>query len=295
MQVKQIEKSIEGKLILHDINFELNKGEILGLIGRNGVGKTTLFRTIMNHYLHDKGKVEIDGQDIEVNRELYEQLFYLDSQNNSLTLMNPVAIGKYYQKVYSNFEIDKYNQLVDQHHLPRNKKYRQFSKGMQGLFNIILAVSSNANYMILDEPFDGLDVLVKKQVMKLLLNEISLSNKAVLVSSHNLVELESLLDRALILKDGTIVNEYRLEEAKSSMKKIQMVFRDKKIPEIIKEHAKILTIQGRVVTGLFKEITPEMQREIDQLAPVLFDEIPITLEDLFSSNLTDEADFQLFN
>lgn len=295
MKVNHIEKSIDGKLILEDITFELNKGEILGIIGRNGVGKTTLFRTLMNHYTKDKGTIEIDEKDIETNRELYEHLFYLDIQNNPIAKMAPVAIGKYYQKIYSTFDSEKYDKLIATNNLPKNKNYHQFSKGMQGLFNIILAISSNASYLILDEPFDGLDVIVKKQVLKLLLNEISLSDKAVLVSSHNLTELETLLDRALILKDGTIVNEYHLEETKASMKKIQMVFKDKKVPRIIKENAKILTVQGRVMIGLFKEITPEMQQEIDQLNPVLFDEIPITLEDLFSSNLTDEADFQLFN
>ncbi|MEG0732896.1 MAG: ABC transporter ATP-binding protein [Vagococcus sp.] len=295
MKVNHIEKSIDGKLILEDITFELNKGEILGIIGRNGVGKTTLFRTLMNHYTKDKGTIEIDGKDIETNRELYEHLFYLDIQNSPIAKMTPVAIGKYYQKIYSTFDSEKYDKLIATNNLPKNKNYHQFSKGMQGLFNIILAISSNASYLILDEPFDGLDVIVKKQVLKLLLNEISLSDKAVLVSSHNLTELETLLDRALILKDGTIVNEYHLEEAKASMKKIQMVFKDKKVPRIIKENAEILTVQGRVMIGLFKEITPEMQQEIDQLNPVLFDEIPITLEDLFSSNLTDEADFQLFN
>ncbi|MFW7432520.1 ABC transporter ATP-binding protein [Vagococcus carniphilus] len=166
---------------------------------------------------------------------------------------------------------------------------------MQGLFNIILGISSNAQVLILDEPFDGLDVIVKKQVMKLLLNEISLAQKSLLISSHNLIELETLLDRALILKNGKIVNEYHLEEVKGSMKKVQMVFKDKRIPEVIKKNAEILSVQGRVVVGLFKEITPVLKEEINRIEPVLFEEIPITLEDLFSANLTDEQDFQLFN
>ena len=165
---------------------------------------------------------------------------------------------------------------------------------MQGLFNIILGICSNAEFLILDEPFDGLDIIVKKQVLRLLLNEVGLSNRGILVSSHNLVELETLLDRALILKDGEIVNEYNLEEVRVSMKKMQMVFSNKNIPNIIKENATILSVRGRVVIGLFKELTPELEEQIHDLQPVLFEELPITLEDLFSSNLTNESDFQLF-
>lgn len=295
MLVKNISKTIDNQLILDNINFELNKGEILGIIGRNGVGKTTLFRSIANHYLLDQGTILIDGKNIEVNREMYENLFYLDNQTNPIMTMNLIGIGKFYQKIYSEFDQEKYMKLIENHQLPKNKSYRQFSKGMQGLFNIILGISSNAQVLILDEPFDGLDVIVKKQVMKLLLNEISLSQKSILISSHNLVELETLLDRALILKNGKIVNEYQLEEVKGSMKKVQMVFKDKKIPEVIKKNAEILSVQGRVVIGLFKEITPVLREEINQIEPVLFEEIPITLEDLFSANLTDEQDFQLFN
>ncbi len=295
MLVKNISKTIDEQLVLDDICFNLAQGEILGVIGRNGVGKTTLFRSIANHYLFDEGTIEIDGINIETKRELYEKIFYLDNQTNPIANLKPNSIGKFYQNIYTRFDMEKYNKLIDKNNLPKNKSYRQYSKGMQGLFNIILSISSNAEMLILDEPFDGLDVIVKKQVIKLLLNEISLSDKSILISSHNLVELEALLDRALILKNGKIVNEYRLEEAKESMKKIQMVFKDKKLPNVIKENAEILSVQGRVVVGLFKEITPELEVEIQGLDPVLFEEIPITLEDLFSSNLTDEQDFELFD
>ena len=287
--------SIDNKKVLDNVSFELNQGEILGVIGRNGVGKTTLFRTMMNHYLPDSGSLEIDGMNLFENRENYQTVFYLDYQNNPISHLTPAKISKYYQQLYPKFDTEKYQKLLEKHHLPKKRSYRQFSKGMQGLFNIILGICSNANYLILDEPFDGLDVLVKKQVIRLLLNEVSLSNRGILISSHNLVELESLLDRALILKNGQIINEYHLEESRTSMRKIQMVFKGKSIPNLIKENATIISIRGRVVIGLFKEISPELDSQIHELEPVLFEELPISLEDLFSSNLTDETDFQLFD
>ena len=292
--VNHLEKKIDEKQVLADISFELNPGEILGIVGRNGVGKTTLFRTMMNHYLPDNGSVAIDGEAITDSRDKFAQIFYLDQSTNPIYQSTPIKIGKYYQILYPNFDMNKYNQLLEKYQLPTKRSYRQFSKGMQGLFNIILGICSNAEFLILDEPFDGLDIIVKKQVLRLLLNEVGLSNRGILVSSHNLVELETLLDRALILKDGEIVNEYNLEEVRVSMKKMQMVFSNKNIPNIIKENATILSVRGRVVIGLFKELTPELEEQIHDLQPVLFEELPITLEDLFSSNLTNESDFQLF-
>lgn len=286
---------IDEKQVLKDISFELNKGEILGVIGRNGVGKTTLFRTIMNHYIPSKGIVEIDRCNIFEERNNYQNIFYLDEQSNPINNLSPIKVSRYYQELYPDFDLDKFNKLLEKHHLPKKKSYRQFSKGMQGLFRIILGICSNADYLILDEPFDGLDVLVKKQVIRLLLNEVSLSNRGLLISSHNLIELENLLDKALILKDGEIVNEYRLEDARVSMKKVQMVFSNKKLPQLITDHATIISVRGRVVVGLFNEITPELDAQINELNPILFEELPITLEDLFTSNLTEESDYQLFD
>lgn len=293
--VNEMKKAIDGKEVLSGINLEVRQGEILGVVGRNGVGKTTLFRTMMEHYLLDEGEIKLNGENIDIERKHFEAIFYLDQQNNPISQMTPIKIGKYYQVLYPKFDLEKYNSLLDKHKLPKKRSYRQYSKGMQGLFNIILGICSNANYLILDEPFDGLDILIKKQVLKLLLNEVSLSNRGILVSSHNLSELETLLDRALILKDGKIANEYHLEDVRVSMKKMQMVFDSKNVPELIKENATILSVRGRVIVGLFKELTPELDEAIHQLNPVLFEELPISLEDLFSSNLTEESDFQLFD
>jgi len=276
-------------MILEDINFELFSNEIVGLIGRNGSGKTTLFRTIAGQYYSDGGEILLNGINIEKNPTAKNQIFYIDEKENFLTHYSLKKINEFYRLAYPNFDQDLFIQLVREHQLPMNLTYKRISKGMQGLFQMILALSSNANYLLLDEPFDGLDVIVRKKVIGLLLENLSEGNRTALIASHNLNELENIIDRALLLKGNTITQDYRLENLREHAKKIQMVFKTKKVPECIKKNSKVLQFQGRVVTALFENFTPELAKEIQALEPILFEELPLTLEDLFEANLSQET------
>lgn len=294
MQINQLCKAIDNRTILEDITLDLHKNEIIGLIGRNGSGKTTLFRTIAGHYLPEKGTINIDGKDLSAQPLLRKQIFYIDEQDNFLSAYTLKKIGGFYEAIYPNFDMQQFTMLVSKQQLPINGRYRSMSKGMQGLFQMILAICSNAPYLILDEPFDGLDVIVKKNVIRLLLESLAGFDRSVLISSHNLTELESLIDRALLLKDNRIVQDYRLETTRETARKIQMVFKTKKIPDFIKSNSKLLRIQGRVVIAVFEEYTSELEEKIQAVEPVLFEELPLSLEDLFEANLSRESDYQLF-
>lgn len=154
---------------------------------------------------------------------------------------------------------------------------------------MILALSSNAKYLLLDEPFDGLDVIVRKKVIGLLLENLSDGKRTALIASHNLNELENIINRALLLKGNTITHDYRLEDLREHAKKIQMVFKTKRVPDCVKMNSKALQFQGRVVTALFENFTSKLSEEIQALEPVLFEELPLTLEDLFEANLSQET------
>lgn len=295
MKITGLAKTIEKKLVLSDISFQLVPGEIVGLVGRNGTGKTTLMRTITNYYLPDAGTVAIDGESLVENLTLREQVFYLDGQHHFLNNLTPVEIANYYQTTYDQFDLEKYYSLLSKNKLSLKHKFQNYSKGMQGLFRMILAFSTGATYILLDEPLDGLDIIVKKQVIRLLVNEVSINQRGILISSHNLNELENLADRVLILKNNQIINDYHLEDIREHTKKIQMVFASKQIPAIVKDHCTILQVRGRVIIALFNELTPSLEKEIQAIQPVLFEELPLSLEDLFASNLTEETDYVLFD
>ncbi|MFB8491196.1 ATP-binding cassette domain-containing protein [Enterococcus durans] len=288
MKVMKLSKMIEGKQILNDVHFELKANEIVGLIGRNGSGKTTLFRTLTGQYLPDKGEIELDGISLLTATQSKSELFYIDEAENFLAPYTLKTINQFYRTAYPNFNQDLFLTLTGSHQLPFHVNYHGLSKGMQGLFNMILAISSNARFLLLDEPFDGLDVIVRKDVIGLLLEHISDNQRTALIASHNLNELENLADRVLLLKNQTIIKDYRLEEMRESAKKIQMVFKTKKIPSLVKEHSRLLTIQGRVITAIFEDFNQDLVNKIQTLQPVLFEELPLSLEDLFEANLKEK-------
>ncbi|MCZ2491678.1 ATP-binding cassette domain-containing protein [Dellaglioa carnosa] len=285
-EIKGLSEKIGDKDILKDINISLVPGEIVGLIGRNGVGKTTLFRSIAGQYIPDTGDILIDDQWIEEDLTLKEKLFYLDTQNNFFDSYTIDKIADFYELAYQTFDREKYNNWVIEYDLPRQTKYRQFSKGMQGLFNIVLAFSTGAPYVILDEPLDGLDVIVRKQVFQIIIDAVSEDQRGVLISSHNLEELDRLIDRAIVLKGSHIVSDYRLEDTRSEARKVQLVFKSKEIPTFVKENSRAISIQGRVVVVLFEHYSAELEAQIQAEDPALFEELPLTLEDLFRASIS---------
>lgn len=289
MKVNNLQKTIDGQAILEEINFSLNPQEIVGLVGRNGSGKTTLFRTLAGHYLLDGGEVTIAGMDLAKAVEQKTQLFYIDELDNFLKYYSLKKINEFYRLAYPKFDQDRYLALLKENEFHQRMSYRRLSKGMQGLYQMILAISSEANYLLLDEPFDGLDVIVRKKVIALLLDHLAThENCSIMIASHNLAELEGIIDRVLLLKGKSIVKDYSLEQMREHARKLQLVFRRKGVPAFVKEQAKLLSIQGRVVTVIFEEYTSELANQLKALEPVVMEELPLSLEDLFEANLRQE-------
>lgn len=288
MKIENLQKGIDQQDILQDINLTFKQGEIVGLIGRNGSGKTTFFRSLAGHYELDQGKIFINQEDIQINKILRQKIFYIDEQYNFLSSYSLNKLLFFYQHAYAGFNKEKYLSLTKKNKLHPHLKYRAMSKGMQGLYKTILAICSNAEYLLLDEPLDGLDVIVKKNVLGILLEDVSENNRSIIISSHNLNELESIIDRALILKHTRIQLDYHLEALRENARKIQLVFKTKKVPTLVKENSQLLHFQGRVITAIFENYTEELQTLIQAEQPILFEELPLTLEDVFEANLANK-------
>ncbi|WP_395321511.1 ATP-binding cassette domain-containing protein [Levilactobacillus parabrevis] len=293
LQVSGLSKQISGRAIIQDINFEWAPGEIIGLVGRNGVGKTTLFRTMMNQYVPEAGHVAIDGEDILDVPSRQEQLFFIDTQYNFLSTYRLWELPRFFGTVYPNFDGKRFTKLIAQFKLDPNSQYRRLSKGMRALVNLILALTSNATYIILDEPFDGLDVIVRENIATMVIDEVADQQKGFLISSHDLNELDGLSDRVLLLKDSQLVHDYNLEEVRSRAKKIQLVLNDKVIPDVLKKNSQLIRVSGRVLVVVITNYTPAIEQELKALKPVLFEELPLTLEDLFRANLAHDTGYQL--
>jgi len=293
LQVTGLSKQIDGRPIIQDINFGWAPGEIIGLVGRNGVGKTTLFRTLMNHYVAEAGHVSVDGDDIRQAPQRQQQLFFIDTQYNFLGTYRLWELPRFFGTVYPQFDTQRFTALIDQFKLNANSQYRRLSKGMRALVNLILALTSNATYIILDEPFDGLDVIVRENIATMVIDEVADQKKGFLISSHDLNELDGLSDRVLLLKDSQLVRDYNLEEIRAKAKKIQLVLNDKVIPEVLKQNSQLIRVSGRVLVVVITDYTPAIDQELKALKPVLFEELPLTLEDLFRANLAHDTGYQM--
>lgn len=293
LNVTGLSKEIGGQQIIQDITFEWAPGEILGLVGRNGVGKTTLFRSMMNHYVPEAGHVTVDGQDTQRVPSRQQQLFFIDTQYNFLNNYRLWELPDFFRAVYPRFDEQRFTSLLAEFKLDRNSQYRRLSKGMRALVNLVLALTSNATYIILDEPFDGLDVIIRENIASMVIDEVADQQKGFLISSHDLNELDGLSDRVLLLKDSQLVHDYNLEDIRAKAKKIQLVLNDRVIPAVLKEHSQLIRVSGRVLVVVITNYTPEIDQALKDLKPVLFEELPLTLEDLFRANLAHETGYQM--
>lgn len=292
MKIQGLSKKIDEKMIFEDIHIVLSTNQITGLIGRNGVGKTSLFRTIAGHYLPDSGDITICGGSLNNEPNLRQHIFYIDEQYSFFASQNLKAISAYYAVNYPDFDTEKFKSMLNDYKLANTLRYRSMSKGMQGLFKMILAVASNAKYLFLDEPFDGLDVIVRKNVIRLLLNHLSEKNVSVMISSHNLNELETIIDRALLMKETKITQDIRLEDFKTKARKLQLVFKEQETSSWLVENATSIRKEGRVLTVVFEQYTQEIEQKISEMQPILNEELPLTLEDFFEANLANDDDYQ---
>lgn len=293
LRVSELSKTINKNVIIEDISFDWQPGEIVGLVGRNGVGKTTLFRTMTQQYLADHGQVVIDDQDLTTVPAMQRQLFFIDTQYNFLANYQLRELPGFYAAVYDRFDRSRYRALLQKFDLNENAQYRRLSKGLRALVNLILALAANAPYIILDEPFDGLDVIVRENIASMVIDEVADQQKGFLISSHDLNELDGLSDRVLFLKDSRLVHDYNLEDVRAKAKKVQLVFQDKQIPAVLKANSQLIRVSGRVLVVVFPDYTPEIERQLQDLQPVLFEELPLTLEDLFRANLTQDTGYQM--
>lgn len=288
MEIRKITKKMEDKIVLKDISFDLKGGEVTALIGRNGVGKTTLFSTMTGIYLPDEGDVFLNGKSIYAHPEVKRDLFFLEDNMNHYNTYSVNAVVKIYKNIYTTFDEHFFNDLMEQFELPKKAKLMSFSKGRRALFFIILAFSLNVRYLLLDEPMDGLDVIIKKQILTLITNTVKMRETSVVIASHRLDELEAIADRVIVLKGASVELDYYLADMRDNAMKIQVAFKTKTIPGFVKEKARLLYRNGRIYTLLVTENASEFAKQLRQEEPILYEEMEITIEDIFTSHLTND-------
>lgn len=292
MKITSLYKNINQKSVLKNIDLTIKNGEIIGVIGRNGAGKTTLFRCLTNQYLPDQGSITINGNDTQTFSKLREKIFYIDEQANFLSAYPLSTIQRFYEKAYPNFDHEYYLELITTFHLNSHARYRSLSKGMQGVFKVILGIASNAEYLLLDEPFDGLDAMIKKEIIQLILVHMATTGNSILITSHNLNELETIIDRSLFLANGEIRYDVYLESLREYGQKLQLAFSKNTLPEVVHKHGQILSTQRNTFTVFFPQYSDTIRQQLIDEAPLLMEETAFSLEDLLQLTSNSKINIQ---
>ncbi len=282
IEVNNLSFEIDGMEVLKDINLKINKGKIFGIIGPNGVGKTTLLRCLTGIYNPTLGNVSYDGQIVYDNPAVKNKIGYVADENIMHINFKVCEILKYYRYSYTDFDEEKFNELNKIFKIPTNKFIFQLSKGMKMRLSIMLAFSIHANYLILDEPTSGLDAILKNKLLKIFVDEVFENNTTIIISSHHLGELERICDDVAIFDEGVISYENSVENMKSKIKKIQVAFDEPVYEEDLnlKGIFKISKV-GRVFNIITDEYDDEFINNLNKFKPLFIEEIDLSLEDIF--------------
>jgi len=275
-------KAYQYKKALNGVNLEVEEGSIFGLIGPNGAGKTTLIKCILDIYKLDSGEIKIGGKNIKNNPEAKALIGYVADENRYFNTFKIDEMIKLYKMTYKNFDMDRFNELNRIFKLPDDRSIGRLSKGMKMRLSLMLNLSIRPKILVMDEPTSGLDPIARKNLIQILLDEVAERKTTILISSHNLGELERICDTVAIMNEGEIKYRDSLENMKTSMKKIQIAFNEEpklKIEEM-KEFRSVERI-GRVYTVLTKDFNNQLISKLEKEGMVFYQEINLTLEDIF--------------
>ena len=293
LSVKDYSLKYNGNTILDKVSFELEKGRILGIIGPSGAGKTSLIKALVGIYASKPSEISIDNEGVYDNKKVKEKIAFVPDEQVSFYLITVTEAINYYKSIYKNFSEDRFYKLNKIFKIPINKRFMQLSKGMKVRVNLMLALSIDSEVIILDEPTSGLDPILKKKVIEIIGKEIQDKNKSIIISSHNLSDLEQVCDDILIISNGTVNYYNSLDKLRNNIKKVQIAF-DKPIYEEDLKIEGVTSIKsvGRVFTLITENYNKDFVEKLESKGPLFIEEIDLSLEEIFISKLGGGEDYE---
>ena len=282
IEVNNLIKEFGGFRVLDGVNMNVERGNIYGLVGPNGAGKSTLIRHLTGVYRQDAGEIFIDGQEVYENKDIKGEIAYIPDDPFYFLQADTLEMMRYYRNMYPNFDEKMFYRL--QEFFPgidMRRNIRRLSKGMQKQVAFWLALCCRPKLLILDEPLDGLDPVMRRQIWTILMSEVAEKKTTVLVSSHNLRELEDVCDHVGIMDHGKIIIERSLLDLHGNISKIQVACRAgmPKLPEDF-EVLHMSNI-GRVYTMIVRGNPNQAAIRTDRDDMAIIDILPLTLEEIF--------------
>ena len=290
LEVKNVTKTFDGFKALNGLNMTVEKGSVYGLVGPNGAGKSTIIRHITGVYRPDSGEITMDGAPIYENPALKKRIASIPDDFYYFMSATTKDMMKFYKGIYPNFDTVRYNNLrAAFEEVDENRPIRRLSKGMQKQAAFWLSLCCRPEVLVLDEPVDGLDPVMRRQVWSLLMNDVEQRGTTVLVSSHNLRELEDVCDHVGILSHGKVLLERSLSDLQENLVKLQVVFPTAQRPELPADleilHESCL---GRVHTFIVRGYPALVKSRMAVYQPLLLEALPLSLEEIFIYELGGE-------
>lgn len=289
INIKNIRKSFEDMEAVKNVSLHINKGSIYGLLGSNGAGKTTLLKILAGIYRQDSGEVQIDNQTVFENIPIKQKIIFLPDTLFFFSQYTIKQMAHYYKSLFPSWNEERYQRLGEVFPIDQNKKIHRLSKGMQRQVAFWLTLSTMPEVLILDEPLDGLDAVMRQKVKNLLVQDVAEREMTVLISSHNLREVEDICDHVGILHHGEIMIERDLDDLKSDIHKIQVAFKAGEIPAGFLQDLDVLyqETRGSVLLCIVRGKEEDVTSKVQSFHPVLFDILPLTLEEIFIYEMGD--------
>jgi len=280
IEVKNVVKRFDGFTALDGLNINVPKGAIYGLVGPNGAGKTTIIRHIAGIYRQDAGEVLVEGVPVYENVALKRRIAHIPDDIFFFMQASIRDMMKFYRGIYTGFDMDRYNKLREVFELDEKRPMRRLSKGMQKQAAFWLALAMRPDVLVLDEPVDGLDPVMRRQVWSLVMADVAEYGTTVLVSSHNLRELEDVCDHVGIMNEGKMLIERNLSDMQGNIIKLQIALPE---GEELPAGLDILSSNknGRLHTLIVRGTAAEAENKIAAMPALFMDVLPLTLEEIF--------------
>ena len=276
LTLKNITKTFGDFKALDNLTMTVPKGAVYGLVGPNGAGKSTAIRHLTGVYRPDSGEVLLENTPVWENPAVKTRIGYIPDDIFYFPSATLEDMRKFYAGIYPNFDNNLFERLYEIFNLPRRIPIRRFSKGMQKQAAFHLTICTRPDVMILDEPVDGLDPVMRRQVWSLILSDVAERGTTVLISSHNLRELEDICDHVGIMDHGKMLIERSLADMQGATHKLQLVGEVPEGLEVLHESA-----SGRLKTLVVRGAVEDISAKVAATNPAYFDVLPLSLEEIF--------------
>ncbi len=282
IEVKEITKTFGGHAALHDLSCTIEDGRIYGLVGSNGAGKSTLIRLMTGVYRPDRGSITVDGAPVFDNPSVKRRMVYVSDDIYFLPQANMRRMALLYAASYPSFSMKRFEELSQMFSLDSKASLSTFSKGMRRQAAVILALSCYADFIFMDETFDGLDPVMRELVKRVIYSEMDQRGATAIIASHSLRELEDTCDQLALLHKGGLVFESDIQNLKTSLFKVQVAFKEEFGRQIFDGIEVVsFTKQGSVAIAIVRGDRETVRQKLMAQEPLLVEMLPLTLEEVF--------------